>query len=81
MHDLSVISNILVARYERYMIILYMIKINIIGGGLSGLAASCYLAKHGFDVTLIDKNKNLGGRLTSFNKNGFKFKMASPLSF
>ena len=75
MHDLSVISNILVARYERYMIILYMIKINIIGGGLSGLAASCYLAKHGFDVTLIDKNKNLGGRLTSFNKNGFKFDM------
>jgi NADPH-dependent 2,4-dienoyl-CoA reductase/sulfur reductase-like enzyme len=28
-------------------------KLVIIGGGFSSLAASCYLAKDGFDVTIL----------------------------
>ena len=50
-----------------------MKKITIIGGGLSGLAASCYLAKSNYKVTIIDKNESMGGRLSSFEKDGFKF--------
>ena len=50
-----------------------MKKIVIIGGGLSGLAASCYLAKNNYDVTLIDKNESVGGRLTSIDQDGFIF--------
>ena len=50
-----------------------MKEITIIGGGLSGLAASCYLAKSNFKVKIIDKNETMGGRLSSFEIDGFKF--------
>ena len=52
-----------------------MKHITIIGTGLSGLSASCYLAKNGYKVTLIDKNSKPGGRLSYFEKNGYKFDM------
>ncbi len=50
-----------------------MKSITIIGGGLSGLSASCYLAKNNFDVTLIDKNNGPGGRLSYIKEKGFTF--------
>tara|TARA_Y100000994_G_scaffold79822_1_gene65830 strand:- start:4134 stop:5612 length:1479 start_codon:yes stop_codon:yes gene_type:complete len=50
-------------------------KITIIGGGLSGLSASCYLAKEGFQVTIVEKNESIGGRLSSFRQDGFTFDM------
>ena len=45
-----------------------MKTILIIGGGISGLVASINLKNKGFNVILIEKNKNLGGRLYQ-NKN------------
>ena len=50
-----------------------MKKITIIGSGISALSASCYLAKENFDVTVVEKNDYIGGRLSQFNKDGFKF--------
>ena len=50
-----------------------MKDITIIGGGLSGLSASCYLAKNNYNVTLIDKNEDPGGRLSKINESGFTF--------
>ncbi len=50
-------------------------KIHIIGSGFSALAASCYLAKEGFDVVVLEKNDNLGGRAQQFSKEGFTFDM------
>ena len=50
-----------------------MKDITIIGGGLSGLSASCYLAKNNYNVTLIDKNEGPGGRLSKINESGFTF--------
>lgn len=47
--------------------------VNIIGSGFSALAASCYLAKAGFKVTLFEKNQTIGGRARQLNKNGFTF--------
>ncbi|WP_310558799.1 phytoene desaturase family protein [Flavobacterium sp.] len=47
--------------------------ITIIGSGFSSLAASCYLAKDGFDVTILEKNLTVGGRARQLNKNGFTF--------
>lgn len=50
-------------------------KIIIIGSGFSSLAASCYLAKAGYSVTVLEKNDIVGGRARVFKKNGFKFDM------
>ena len=52
-----------------------MRKVIIIGSGLSGLSASCYLARNNFDVTIIEKNDSVGGRLSKFEKDGFVFDM------
>ena len=48
-------------------------SITIIGSGFSSLAASCYLAKEGFDVTILEKNKTVGGRARQLIKDGFTF--------
>ncbi|MFL2665055.1 MAG: phytoene desaturase family protein [Dehalococcoidia bacterium] len=48
-------------------------EIFIVGGGLGGIAASIYLSKSGWNVTLLEKNKSLGGKLNRFEKNGFIF--------
>ncbi|MGV6845450.1 MAG: phytoene desaturase family protein [Lutibacter sp.] len=50
-------------------------KIIIIGSGFSSLSASCYLAKEGYNVTILEKNQSLGGRARVFQKDGFKFDM------
>jgi len=47
--------------------------ITIIGSGFSALAASCYLAKEGYDVTILEKNNTVGGRARQFAKDGFTF--------
>ena len=47
--------------------------INIIGSGFSSLAASCYLAKVGYKVTVFEKNETIGGRARQLKKNGFTF--------
>jgi phytoene desaturase len=47
--------------------------ITIIGSGFSALAASCYLAKSGFEVTILEKNKTVGGRARQLKKDGFTF--------
>ncbi|SDB44763.1 phytoene desaturase [Flavobacteriaceae bacterium MAR_2010_188] len=48
-------------------------SIAIIGSGFSALAASCYLAKEGFKVTIYEKNSTIGGRARQFKKDGFTF--------
>jgi phytoene desaturase len=50
-------------------------KIAIIGSGFSGLAAACFMAKDGYDVTVFEKNETLGGRARSFEADGFTFDM------
>ncbi|MEH6535491.1 MAG: phytoene desaturase family protein [Psychroserpens sp.] len=48
-------------------------NISIIGSGFSALAASCYLAKDGYNVTIFEKNKTIGGRARQLKKEGFTF--------
>jgi phytoene desaturase len=50
-------------------------KVSIIGSGFASLAASCYLAKEGFDVTIYEKNDTVGGRARQLKKQGFTFDM------
>ena len=47
--------------------------ITIIGSGFSSLAASCYLAKEGYNVTILEKNSTVGGRARQSIKDGFTF--------
>ncbi|NNF81691.1 MAG: NAD(P)/FAD-dependent oxidoreductase, partial [Flavobacteriaceae bacterium] len=48
-------------------------SISILGSGFSSLAASCYLAKMGLDVTIFEKNSDVGGRARQLHKDGFTF--------
>lgn len=45
----------------------------VVGGGIAGLTATAYLARDGQKVLLIEKNKDLGGLVNSFSRNGFHF--------
>lgn len=48
-------------------------NIHIIGSGFSSLAAACYLAKAGHNVTVFEKNETIGGRARQLKKDGFTF--------
>ncbi len=50
-------------------------QIAIIGSGFSSLAASCYLAQAGYQVTIYEKNQTVGGRARQLSKHGFTFDM------
>jgi phytoene desaturase len=52
-----------------------MKKVIVIGGGFSGLSIAALLGKDGFDVTLIEKNENFGGRARVMKENGFLYDM------
>ncbi|MFC5278507.1 phytoene desaturase family protein [Halorubrum rubrum] len=47
----------------------------VIGGGFGGLSTACYLADAGADVTLLEKNEQLGGRASRLEAEGFRFDM------
>jgi len=49
--------------------------IQIIGSGFSSLAAACYLAQQGNEVTVYEKNSTIGGRARQFKEEGFTFDM------
>jgi phytoene desaturase len=50
-------------------------KAIIIGAGFAGLSTACYLAKSGWQVTVIEKNNTVGGRAKQLVANGFTFDM------
>jgi phytoene desaturase len=47
----------------------------VIGGGFGGLSTACYLADAGAEVTLLEKNEQLGGRASRLEVDGFRFDM------
>ncbi|MAH88719.1 MAG: phytoene dehydrogenase [Pelagibacterales bacterium] len=49
-----------------------MKKAIVIGAGFGGIAAAIRLKKKGYDVEIIDRCNNLGGRAQVFNVNGFR---------
>ena len=50
-------------------------KVVVIGSGFSGLSAAAFLAKSKMDVTVIEKNDQLGGRARVIKENGYVFDM------
>ena len=51
------------------------LKIIVIGSGISSMSAASFLSKEGHDVTIIEKNKQIGGRARKFEIDGFTFDM------
>ena len=50
-------------------------RVIVIGSGFSGLSAASNLAARGYSVTLLEKNKTIGGRARSFSEKGYTFDM------
>lgn len=48
-------------------------KIAVIGSGFASLAAACYLAQDGNEVTIYEKNDTVGGRARRLERDGFTF--------
>ena len=48
-------------------------KVVIIGSGLGGLACGVILAKNGYNVTVLEKERQVGGCLQCFVRKGAKF--------
>ncbi len=47
----------------------------VIGSGFAGLSAAASLAQKGYEVTVLEKNSQAGGRARQFKENGFVFDM------
>mgnify|MGYP006253953653 CR=1 FL=1 len=45
----------------------------VIGSGFGGIASALRLRAKKYDVTIIEKHNDLGGRARVFKKNGFTF--------
>lgn len=49
------------------------IPVVVIGAGLGGLVSAACLARHGFDVTLLEQHAIPGGYATAFDRGDFRF--------
>ena len=47
----------------------------VVGSGFGGLSTACYLADAGANVTVLEKNEQLGGRASVLERDGFRFDM------
>lgn len=50
-----------------------MVKVVVIGAGISGLSAGIYAARAGFDVTIVEQHNIAGGLSTSWSRKGYYF--------
>ncbi|MGV1009399.1 MAG: phytoene desaturase family protein [Dermatophilaceae bacterium] len=49
------------------------VKVLVVGAGLSGLAAACHLAGRGYDVRVLERESEPGGRAGSLSLDGYRF--------
>lgn len=52
-----------------------MKEVIVIGSGFAGLSASCFLAKEGYSVRILEKLDTPGGRCRVWEQDGFRFDM------
>ncbi len=48
-------------------------KVVVLGAGISGLTPAYFLAKEGFDVTVLEKKREVGGSVETVKEKGFLF--------
>jgi protoporphyrinogen/coproporphyrinogen III oxidase len=54
-------------------------KIIVVGAGVSGIAAGVELKQRGYDVTLLDKNDYIGGKVRTVTKDGFSMETGASI--
>lgn len=52
-------------------------KVVIIGAGVAGLAAGCYLQMNGYRTEICEKNSTAGGLCTTWKRKGFTFDLST----
>src|ERR1700743_527519 len=50
-------------------------QVIVIGSGFASLSAAALIAKSGYNVTILEKNDQPGGRARIWEKDGFRFDM------
>lgn len=56
-----------------------MKSVLVIGAGIGGIATAARLARHGYQVTIIEKNEQAGGRCGQLMKDGHRFDTGATL--
>ena len=56
-----------------------MTSILVIGAGIGGIATAARLARAGYQVTVVEKNKQPGGRCGFIHKDGYNFDTGATL--
>jgi len=56
-----------------------MKKAVIIGSGIGGIATAIRLTQKGYRVTVLEKNNQVGGKITEIRQHGFRFDMGPSL--
>ena len=51
----------------------------VVGGGIGGLCSGIYLLNKGFQVTIVEKNETLGGKINIINDKDFKFDLTASI--
>lgn len=54
-------------------------RVVVIGAGLGGMSAAIMLARRGFEVTILEKNSHLGGKLNLLETQGFRFDLGPSI--
>lgn len=56
-----------------------MKKVLIIGAGVGGLCTAARLLNKGYDVTILEKEKTIGGKVNIIESEGFKFDLTASI--
>ena len=56
-----------------------MEKVIIIGAGIGGLSTAIRLLSKGFNVEILEKQNNVGGKVNQLNEDGHKFDLTASV--
>jgi phytoene desaturase len=51
----------------------------VIGAGIGGIATSIFLSRHGYEVTVFEKNSSPGGRCSQLIRDGHRFDLGATM--
>jgi phytoene dehydrogenase-like protein len=58
-------------QFDTHYEVTIMKKVNIVGAGIAGLSAGCYLQMNGYDTQIFEAHNLPGGVCTSWKRKGY----------